>query len=169
MIEDSSYCFKETHQATHMIKEALGEVIHITGDLHGGRFHSLTAVYSLFFGFKIQFFQILLGWKCRGSDVTKYYQQAMLMIVAEELDKLLMGECFFFFHLRQRGGPGFITIKQEEDSKELAFKVYSETVSKMVRCDAKCYTLQVQCQYMVQKTLSTTSRANAYGLEVLIV
>ena len=45
MIEDSSYCFKEMHRATHMIKEALGKVIHITGDLHGGRFHFLPAVY----------------------------------------------------------------------------------------------------------------------------
>ena len=63
MIEDLSYCFKETHRATKMIKEALGQVIHITGDLHGGRFHLLAAVYSLFFGSMIQFFQILLGWK----------------------------------------------------------------------------------------------------------
>ena len=47
MIEDSSYRFKEIHKAMEMIKDALGQVIHITGDLHGGRFHFLGDLLSL--------------------------------------------------------------------------------------------------------------------------
>ena len=44
-----------------------------------------------------------------------------MLMIAEELDKLLMGECIF--DLRQQGGPDFITIEREEDSKELTFEI----------------------------------------------
>ena len=36
MIQESSFCFKENFRATDMIRRALGQVIHVTGDLHGG-------------------------------------------------------------------------------------------------------------------------------------
>ena len=82
MIEDSSFHFKETHKATTTIRKALGQVIHITGDLHGGCFHFLSAMYSLFYGSFIQFMQILLGWKrIHGSDVTKCYLQAACLVL----------------------------------------------------------------------------------------
>ena len=75
MIKDLSYRFKDTHKATEMLKDALGQVIHISGDLHGGQFHFLAAIYLLFYGSMIQFFQLLLRWKqIRGTDVTKCYQ-----------------------------------------------------------------------------------------------
>ena len=93
MIQESSFRFKENFQATDMIRKALGQVIHVTGDLHGGRFHFLAAIYSLFYGAFIQFVQILLGWKrIRGSDVTKCYQQAagLVLMGADEVEKILV-------------------------------------------------------------------------------
>ena len=90
MIKELSYRFKDTHKATEMIKNALGQVIHITGDLHGGQFHFLSAIYSLFYGSMIQFFQLLLGWKqMRGTDITKCYQQAagLALMVLKNLIK----------------------------------------------------------------------------------
>ena len=41
IIEQSSYKCNETFFARKMIKAALCHVIHIPGDLHGGRFHFL--------------------------------------------------------------------------------------------------------------------------------
>ena len=122
MIKESSYRFKDTHKATEMIKNALGQVIHISGDLHSGQFHFLAAIYSLFYGSMIQFFQLLLGWKqIRGTDVTKCYQQAtgLALMVAEELDKMLMGECMS--DLKEDESEDFQCIENEEDAKELAF------------------------------------------------
>ena len=63
VIEESSYRFSETHKKMRMIRLALGLVILITGDLHGGRFHFLSAIYLLFYGSLIQHIQLLLGWK----------------------------------------------------------------------------------------------------------
>ena len=93
MIQESSFRFKENFQATDMIRKALGQVIHVTGDLHGGCFHFLATIYSLFYGSIIQYIQVLLGWKqIRGSDVTKCYQQAagLVLMTADEGDKLLV-------------------------------------------------------------------------------
>ena len=36
LIESSCYDFGEKQEKTEMIKEALGQIIHVTGDLHGG-------------------------------------------------------------------------------------------------------------------------------------
>ena len=55
MIQESSYRFKENFKAMDMIRKALGQVIHVTGDLHRGHFHFLAAIYSLFYGAFIQF------------------------------------------------------------------------------------------------------------------
>ena len=63
LIQESSFRFKENFRATDMIRRALSQVIHVTGDLHGGRFHFLATIYSLFYGSFIQYIQILLGWK----------------------------------------------------------------------------------------------------------
>ena len=93
MIQESSFCFKENFRATDMIRKALEQVIHVTGDLHGGRFHFLAVIYSLFYGSLIQYIQVLLGWKrIRGTDVTKCYQQAagLVLMTADEGDKLLI-------------------------------------------------------------------------------
>ena len=93
MIQESSFHFKENYRATDMVRKALGQVIHVTGDLHGRRFHFLAAIYSLFYGSFIQFIQLLLGWKCiRGTDVTKCYQQAagLILMAADEIKKVLV-------------------------------------------------------------------------------
>ena len=95
MIQESSFCFKENFKATDMICKVLGQVIHVTGDLHGRPFHFLTAIYLLFYGAFIQFIQILLGWKCiQGSNVTKCYQQAagLVLMGANEVEKILVAE-----------------------------------------------------------------------------
>ena len=63
LIESSCYDFGEKQAKTEMIKEALGQIIHVTGDLHGGLFHFLAAIYSLFYPCLIQIIQIILGWK----------------------------------------------------------------------------------------------------------
>ena len=80
-----------------MIKEALGQVINVTGDLHGGLFHFLSATYSLFYPCLIQPVQQLLGWKriC-GSDVTKCYQQAagLTTMIADELERQFLAAYF---------------------------------------------------------------------------
>ena len=73
-----------------MIKKALGQIIDITSDLlHGGLFHLIAAIYSLFHPCLIQIIQIILGWeRICGSDITKCYQQAagLVMMTADELD-----------------------------------------------------------------------------------
>ena len=46
IIEESCYWFKETQRATEMICNVLGQVIHITGDVHGGRFHFLSVIFA---------------------------------------------------------------------------------------------------------------------------
>ena len=92
MIQESSFRFKENFHATDMVRKALGQVIHVTGNLHSGRFHFLAAIYSLFYGSFIQFIQLLLGWKCiHRSDVTKCYQQAagLVLMAADEMEKKL--------------------------------------------------------------------------------
>lgn len=91
MIQESSFRFKENYHA--MVRKALGQVIHVTGDLHGGRFHFLAAVYSLFYGSFIQFIQLLLGWKrIRGSYATKCYQQAarLILMAADKIKKVFI-------------------------------------------------------------------------------
>ena len=91
MIQESSFWFKENFCATDMVRKALGQIIHVTGDLHGGRFHFLAKIYSLFYGSFIQFTHLLLGWKhiC-GTDVTKCYQQAagLILMAADEIEKV---------------------------------------------------------------------------------
>ena len=93
MIQESSFCFKENFKATNMIRKALGQVIHVTGDLYGGCFHFLSLIYLLFYGSLIQFLQIILGWKrIWGSDVTKCYQQVagLVLMAADEAEQLLV-------------------------------------------------------------------------------
>ena len=125
MIEDSSFCFKETHEATTTIYKALGQVIHITGDLHGGRFHFLSAIYSLFYGSLFQFMQILLSWK-RIPDVTKCYQQAagLVLMICNKFDKKLMA---YFLHIMQEeDGEQRATLEAcIDDSREFALIVAS--------------------------------------------
>jgi len=96
-INKSCYDFGEQQEALAMIKEALGQVINVTGDLHGGLFHFLSATYSLFYPCLIQPLQQLLGWKriC-GSDVTKCYQQAagLTSMIADELERQFLAAYF---------------------------------------------------------------------------
>ena len=93
MIQESSFRFKENYRATDMVRKALGQVIHVTGDLHGGRFHFLAPIYSMFYGSFIQFIQLLLGWKrIHGSEVTKCYQQAarLILMAADKIEKVFV-------------------------------------------------------------------------------
>ena len=51
MIRESAYRFEDSFTETDMTRKALRKITHITGDLHGGRFHFLSSVCSLFYGF----------------------------------------------------------------------------------------------------------------------
>ena len=76
IIEDSSYNFGAQYEMTVKVTKSLQHVIHVPGDLHGGCFQILSAIYSLYYGALIQPIQALVGWKrIKGSDVTKCYQQ----------------------------------------------------------------------------------------------
>ena len=96
-INKSCYDFGDQQEALAMIKEALGQVINVTGDLHGGLFHFLSATYSLFYPCLIQPVQQLLGWKriC-GSGVTECYQQAagLTTMIADELERQFLAAYF---------------------------------------------------------------------------
>ena len=76
-INNSCYDFSEKQEVMAMIKEALDQVINVTGDLHAGLFHFISARYSLFYPSLIKLVQQLLGWKriC-FSDFTNCHQQA---------------------------------------------------------------------------------------------
>ena len=93
LIQRTSFDFGKQQETTEMIRKALGQVIHVTGDLHGGLFHFLSSIYSLFYGCLIQPVQEVVAWKriC-GTDVTKCYQQAagLAMIISTEMERQLI-------------------------------------------------------------------------------
>ena len=94
LIQKSNHLFGVQHDMKAKLKKVMSQVVHITGDLHGGNFHFLSAVYSLFYGSLIQPIQLMLGWKrIRGSDVTKCYQQAagLALMIADAIEKHLFG------------------------------------------------------------------------------
>ena len=127
IIEQSSYKCNKTFFARKMIKAALCQVIHIPGDLHGGRFHFLSAIYSLFYGSLIQYIQILLGWKkIRGSDITQCYQQAagLVTMITDELEKHLMGA--FIHETHFRNDQTLNSIKVEKDGREVAILIATQ-------------------------------------------
>ena len=97
LVRDSSTHYGPQQKMKGMLKKAMSRVIHVTGDLHGGNFHFLSAVYSMFYGCLLQPIQIMLGWKrIRGSDVTKCYQLAAMLAltVTEVAEKALFGTFF---------------------------------------------------------------------------
>ena len=106
LIQQSSFNFGDQHDTTEMIRKALGQVVHVTGDLHGGLFHFLSSIYALFYGSLIQPVQELVAWKriC-GTDVTKCYQQAagLAQIISTELERGLMA---MYFHSLETQGSG---------------------------------------------------------------
>ena len=94
LIREGSTQFGPQYRMRSMLQKALSRVIHVTGDLHGGNFHFLSAVYAMFYGCLLQPVQTMLGWKrIKGTDVTKCYQLAALLAltVAEVVEKQLFG------------------------------------------------------------------------------
>jgi hypothetical protein len=90
-------------------------------DLHGGCFHFLSAIYSVFYGALLQPIQSVLGWKrIKGNDVTKCYQQAagLALLVGTEIDRLLIA---LYIHEVITGKvPGDIVPDNEELNDNLA-------------------------------------------------
>ena len=89
-IKQVCYYFSEQQEVLKMIKDAICQVINVTGDLQGGLFHFLLANYSLFYPSIIQPVQHLLGWKwIFGLDVTKCYQQdaGLTITISDELER----------------------------------------------------------------------------------
>ena len=97
LISQSAHRYIEHHETRNVLKKALSRIVHVTGDLHGGNFHFLSAVYTVFYGALIQPIQTLLGWKrIRGTDVTKCYQQAagLAILISDIIKKHLFDEFF---------------------------------------------------------------------------
>ena len=59
--EQPSFCAH--YEQLHVMRRALSQSVFVTGDLHGGRFHTLKPAYNLFYGVFIQPIQVGLGWK----------------------------------------------------------------------------------------------------------
>ena len=94
LIDTHSYSYNEKREQTLMIQKAMKQVVNVTGDLHGGCFHFLSAIFALYYGSLIQPIQTLLGWKrIKGSDVTKCYQQAagLALMISHELERQYLG------------------------------------------------------------------------------
>jgi hypothetical protein len=78
--------FRQQHKESSTFAKALDQLVPVVGDLHGRGFHFLGAIYSLFYGAFMQLMQFTMGWKHKGSDVIKMYQQSA------SLATLLLGE-----------------------------------------------------------------------------
>ena len=76
--KQASFC---THyEETRVVLRALGQVVFLPGDLHGGCFHTLGPVYSLFYGGFLQPIQVALGFKrIDASKVENTYIQASIL------------------------------------------------------------------------------------------
>jgi hypothetical protein len=126
LVQDVSNSFGKQYDASITIQKALKQIIHVPGDLYGGCFHFLSAVYSLFYGSLIQPIQILLGWKrIRGSDVTKCYQQAagLALMASNEVERHL----FHAFFKEIKNDPHRVAeIVASHDSPTLALKLACE-------------------------------------------
>eukprot|EP00978_Attheya_sp_CCMP212_P016762 scaffold44147_cov28-Attheya_sp.AAC.1 len=78
--------FIDTYEQTVEIVRALTHCIYVNGDLHGGRFHTLSVAYITHFGGFIQPIQVALGVKriC-AKKVEKCYQQCEGLVLKDFL------------------------------------------------------------------------------------
>ena len=63
LIKDSAFSFGAQHEMTVKVAKGMQQIIHVPGDLHGGCFHFLSAIYSLYYVALIKPIQALIGWK----------------------------------------------------------------------------------------------------------
>jgi hypothetical protein len=97
-INTSSINFRQQYKESSTFAKALDRLVLVVGDLHGGGFHFLGAIYSLFYGAFMQPMQFAMGWKqIKGSDVTKTYQQSasLALLLLGEVER---GLYFAFLH-----------------------------------------------------------------------
>ena len=74
--------FNKHYEQISAVMRAVDRVIMMPGDLHGGGFHTLGPVYTVFYGGFIQVFQIALGYKrIDASKVEKSYEQSSLLLL----------------------------------------------------------------------------------------
>jgi hypothetical protein len=74
--------FTTHYEDVTVLLTALENVYMLPGDLHGGRFHTLGPVYSLFYGGFLQPIQIALGYKrINNKKVEKTFQQASVFVL----------------------------------------------------------------------------------------
>jgi hypothetical protein len=126
LVQEVSHSYGKQYDASMTIQKALKQIIHVPGDLHGGCFHFLSAIYSLFYGSLIQPIQILLGWKrIRGSDVTKCYQQAagLALMASTEFERHLFHA---FFKEIYQNPDMVLEIIRTNDAPALALKLASK-------------------------------------------
>lgn len=123
LIDDTCFRFDPKTRVTEMIHKALRQIVHVPGDLHGGCFHFLSAIYSIFYAALLQPIQTLLGWKkiC-GTDVSKCYQQAagMALMIGTEIDRMLISAYLHSMATDDNQTEVFTGMK---DSEELAVHI----------------------------------------------
>jgi hypothetical protein len=155
LMANKSYSnFDEEHENNEVIQRALGQIINVTGDLHGGCFHFLSALYSLYYGSLIQPIQALLGWKrIRGSDVTKCYQQAagLAILIAEELDRQLFGS----FLVSKTASGNFGVIFESHDHPRAAAVFIAEQYEQWLterrrNCADECFSMSLNFLYLMK-------------------
>ena len=129
MIQNASFDVGEQQKITETIRKAMGQVVSVTGDLHGGMFHFLSASYTLFYAALIQPIQCLLGWKrlC-GTDVTKCYQQAagLSNMIAVEIERQMLGAYLVYISSDEERIRPYVeasTDDREETREALAVKL----------------------------------------------
>ena len=142
LIEDSAYSFGDQHETTAKVAKDMQQIIHVPGDLHGGCFHFLSAIYSLYFAALIQPIQALIGWKqIKGTDVMKCYQQAvgLAMMITRELEKHL----FHHYNSEISGDLDEVSKMLDiQNSKELAIHMadgYHRWLEKKVKTSTDQY------------------------------
>jgi len=90
--------FSAHYENVTVLLTALQKVYMLPGDLHGGRFHTLGPVYSLFYGGFLQPIQLALGYKrISNKKVEKTFEQASILVlrVRQETERA-MYDAFLF-------------------------------------------------------------------------
>jgi hypothetical protein len=93
--------FCEHYENVTVLLTALQKVYMLPGDLHGGRFHTLGPVCSLFYGGFLQPIQLALGYKrILNKKVEKTFEQASILVlrVLREAERAVYDLFLFEMH-----------------------------------------------------------------------
>jgi hypothetical protein len=104
LIESGISSYSTRHEATETFEKAMAQVINTAGDLNGGGFHFLGAVFCLYYRSLIQPLQIALGWKCRCKTfILSGTRLQMLRTHSKRLAKWLFKKmCILGLHFQMK-------------------------------------------------------------------